>query len=243
MDNYIIFNKKFIKNLKYEKLISNDINFAIMECICKNLNIIYVIEENDIFNYFGANSFSIDSLDIISIENKKNFLLFINIHKCKSNKYISKFYENNKYENIYFFHSKLINLNESYKDSYQKILKNINKKNNFLIYFSKNSDIYMHFTNYIFDVIYINNNDFNDWIFDISDIKIDFSKIMILNMNYLIFLQDEDIFKNTNDSEIWLSNNNKKYKNFACLSFKNLKKINDTKENYLKNIDIIKLIN
>lgn len=245
MHNYIIFNKKYIQNLKYEKLISDNLNFAILECKCKNLNIIYAIEEEDNFVYFGATSTCLNSMHFTTIELKKNYTLFLNVDKIQ--KYITKIFENQKIDNLYLFRSKLINLNESYKDLYLKMLRNLIKKNNLIIYTCKISDIHMNFTNYIFDIIYISNDDFNEILNSISNIELSFSNFLILNMNYLLFnTTNEDIFNiliNNREDSIYISNNNNKNKNFMISNFKNIKMINNISKKYIENVNIIKICN
>lgn len=241
MNNYLILNKKYIQKTFYEKLISNNVDFAIMECKCKNFNILYAIEENDIFVYFGSNIQCINSISFTNIENKKNYTIIFNIQKVYD--YINKFYEKSKFDNLYLFHSKLKLLNESYKDLYSKLLINTNKKNNLIFYKCKKSDIEINFTNYIFDIIYISDDTFNDVINNISKIKININKLMILNMNYLLFqLNLQHLFDlQVLENEIYLSNNNKKYKNFSITLFKNVHDIEKFRKKYL-DFDIIKIL-
>jgi len=244
MDNYIIINKKYIKNLKYEKLISDNLNHALLESVCKKYNLIYAIEEEDNFLYFGTTIDSLNSIIFSNIELKKNYTLFLNIKKM--DKYISKLYQNINFENLYIFRSKLYNLNESYKDLYSKLLRNINKKNNLIIYTHKINDIHINYTSYIFDIIYVSNDDFYEFLNCVNNIKLTFNKVVIFNMNYLIFSNDNEDILNAINSEqnntILLSNNNKKNKNFMIIEYKNLNKINDIKKEYTNNINIIKII-
>jgi len=245
MNNYIIFNKKYIQKLKYHKLLSDNLNYAILECIDKKFNIIYAIEEGDIFVYFGAIIQGLSYLSFTTIDMKKNFTLFIDVDKV--NKYISKVYENCNFDNLFLFKSKLFNLNESYRDLYNKFFRNMIKKNNLIMYVSKLSDFHINFTNYIFDIIYITNDDFNELLLFISNIELSVSKFMIFNMNYLIFYKNEndiiDALEMEEKDKILLSNNNNKYKNFMITEFKNIKTINTLSKKYFENINIIKIYN
>jgi len=143
--------------------------------------------------------------------------------------------------------SKLYNLNESYKDLYSKLLRNINKKNNLIIYTHKINNIHINFTNYIFDIIYVSNDDFDEFLNCVHNIELKVNKVMFLNMNYFIFNNnDEDILNAVNSNQnntILLSNNNKKSKNFMIIEYKNLKKINDVDKKYIDSINIIKIFN
>lgn len=240
MDNYIIFNKLFFNKLNYKKLESKSLHYSILECYCKNFNLIYCIMEEETFKFYGS-KYKEDILNYTKIENKKNFSVFLDISNV--NIFLQKIYDNMKIENFFLFHSKLNILDESYRDIYQKLIRNFTKNNNIFMYVSKIDEINIQFTNYIFDVIFISKNKFQTTFENIQTLKLNISKIMIFNMNYFIFLDIEktlELFMNDHEN-IYISNNNKKYKNFMIVDFKNLKKLKSLKETCLSFINITKI--
>jgi len=242
MNNFIIFNKLYFNKSIYSALDSKNLHNAILECLCKKYNMIYCIMENDNFQYYGSN-YDNRFLTYVHIDNKKNFTVFLNIESID---YIfSKIYMNSKIENLFIFHSKLKLLNESYKDLYNKLLKNLNKKNNIYLYTSKIDEINIHFTNYIFDIIYISNYKFDNILNSIHNIESNISNFIIFNMNYFLFIDSgkiEDMLK-VEDKYVYLCNNNEKYKNFMITNFKNCKNIKNLKQVYINYVNLSKIYN
>lgn len=228
---FIFIKNIHISNIEYDILVSNTLNNCIYESIVKNYNIIYAIKVNDKYKYYGSNE---KDDQIINKNTNESFCIILSKNYKK---YIDIIFKKKK-ENIFILKSNLKNLNKSYNDFYKKI-KNIDLKNNYFLYFTKNDNIFINFKDYIFDIVIIDNQKIKIDLFLKSYLNNNIvnSKILVFNMNYFIFMDGEieDILKNNNG----ISNNNQKYKNFIIFPVYKLK--DDYNLSKIKNINIIKI--
>lgn len=231
MIKFLILKNTFLPNLFYKKLESSNIEHAHCECISKKLNIMYAIEENGNFIYYGSTLS--DDIQINKSDYKKSFTILFDLFDSKN---IMKKFFKNKYENLILLHGNHKNLKISYDDIYPKIFEKFDKNENVCIYMTKYDKTLPIITNYIFDIIIINDDDFEHRMQTIMSYHIKSLKMICINMNYFYFFKDQSksIF-NLENCPISLKNV-EKYKNFMIIPMDNLKSLKTTT---FKKVDFI----